>query len=125
MINVAIIDDNSKSRKELVNLIAREPDLCVVMETNLIKLKELEEKKPDVIRVDNKQPFTEGLGTTEVIVSKFEHTKVIVLSVDSKSIMLPLHSKRTVTASSCLDGACYHLCQDCSAEDLLAAIKIV
>jgi len=41
MIHVAIIDDNSKSRKELVNLIAREPDLSVVMETNLIKLKEV------------------------------------------------------------------------------------
>jgi len=125
MIRVAIIDDNPKFRKHLMKLLGKEPDISIVAETEtgLTGIKVLEDNRPDVILMDKEKPFTEGLETTEMIVSRFPDTKVIVLSMDSKNILLPLHSKHTMTASSCQTWACYSLCQDCSAKDILAAIR--
>ena len=124
-IRVAILDSNPKFRKHLRKLLRKEADLDVVTEAEpgLAGVKEIEEQKPDVILLDNSNPFTEDLETTEMIVSRFPDTKVIVLSMDSKNILLPLHSKHTMTASSCQTWACYPLCQDCSAKDILAAIR--
>jgi DNA-binding NarL/FixJ family response regulator len=123
MIRVAIIDDNPTSRKELEKLLEKDPDIHVVAETGLAGIKEIEEKKPDVILLDNKKPFTDCLETTKTIVGKFESTKIIVLSMDSKDTLLPLHSKHTLEGSLCQTGACFHLCQNCSTEDILAAIR--
>jgi two-component system response regulator DegU len=125
MIRVAVIDDNPKSRKDLVKILGKEPDIRVVAEaaTNLAGIREVEEQKPDVILLDNNNPFTDGLEGTEKIVSRFEDTRVIVLAMDSKSTLLPLHSKHTMSASSCQIGACFHLCQDCSTQEILAAIR--
>ena len=115
-IKVAIIDDNPRFRKHLVKLLRKEPDISVVAEaeTGLAGIKVLEEDEPDVILVDKEKPFTEGLETTEMIVSRFPDTKVIVLSMQSKSSM---------TASSCQTWACYPLCQDCTDKEILAAIR--
>lgn len=123
MIRVAIIDDNPTSRKELEKLLQKDPDIHVVVETDLAGIKEIEEKKPDVILLDSKKPFTDCLETTETIVGKFENTKVIVLSMDSKNTLLPLHSKHTLEGSLCQVGACFHLCHNCSPEDIIVAIR--
>ena len=123
MIKVAIIDDNPTSRKELEKLLEKDPDIQVVAETGLAGIKEIEEKKPDVILLDNKKPFTDCLETTQTIVGKFESTKIIVLSMDSKDSLLPLQSKHALEGSLCQLGSCFHLCQNCSPEDILAAIK--
>jgi len=123
MIRVAIIDDDSRSRKELEKLLQKDTEIHVVAETGLAGIKEIEEQRPDVILLDNKKPFTDCLETTETILGKFENTKIIVLSMDSKSTLLPLHSKHTLEGSLCQVGACFHLCQNCSPEEILAAIK--
>jgi two-component system response regulator DegU len=123
MIRVAIIDDDSRSRKELEKLLQKDPNILVVAETGLAGIKEIEEQKPDVIVLDNKKPFTDCLEATETIVGKFEDTKIIVLSMDSKNTLLPLHAKHTLEGSLCQVGACFHLCQNCSPEDILAAIR--
>jgi DNA-binding NarL/FixJ family response regulator len=115
-IRVAILEDNSKFRKSLGELLGKEPDICVVAEseTGLAGIKEVEEQKPDVVLMDHKQPFTDGLEATEMIVSRFPDTRVIVLSMDSKN---------TLTASSCQTWACYSLCENCSTKEILAAIR--
>lgn len=92
-----------------------EHDISVVAETGLAGIKVVEEKKPDVILVDSKQPFTDGLETTEKIVSRFQDTRIIFLSQDS--------SGEARTVSECLVGACYPLCQDSTDKDILAAIR--
>ena len=116
MIKVAIIDDNPRFWKHLVKLLRKEPDISVVAEaeTGLAGIKVLEEDEPDVILVDKEKPFTEGLETTEMIVSRFPDTKVIVLSMQSKS---------SITASSCQTWACFSMCQDCTDKEILAAIR--
>lgn len=125
MIRVAVIDDNPTSRKDLVRILGKEPDIRVVAEaeTGLPGIREVEEQKPDVILLGNHNPFTDGLEGTELIVSRFQDVRVIVLARDSTSTRLPPYSERTVAASSCQVGACFHLCQDCSAQEILAAIR--
>jgi two-component system, NarL family, response regulator DegU len=116
-IRIAVLDSNPKSRKHLVKLLGIESDLDVVAEAepNSAGIKVVENQKPDAILVDNNDPFTEGLETTEMVVTRFQDARIIVLSLDS--------SGSTVTASSCQTGACYPLCQGCGFNEILAAIR--
>jgi len=116
-IRIAVLDSNPKSRKHLMKLLGKQPDISVVAEaeTGLAGIKVVEENKPDVILMDNENPFTDGLETTEMVVSRFQDAKIIVLSLDA--------SGRTMAGSSCLVGACFHLCQDCSSDEILAMIR--
>jgi DNA-binding NarL/FixJ family response regulator len=125
MIRVAVIDDNPKSRRDLVKTLGKAPDIRVVAEAaaSAAGIREVEEQKPDVILLDNDKPFTDGLAGTEMIVSRFQDARIIVLAMESKTTLLPLHSKQTRTASACLVGACFHLCQDCSAREILSAVR--
>ena len=113
---VAIVDDNKKFRKHLVKLLGKQPDISVVAEaeTGLAGIKEVEAHKPDVILMDKNNPFTEGLDTTSMIVSRFPDTRIIVLSLQSKDSM---------AASTCETFACYSLCENCSPKEILAAIR--
>jgi DNA-binding NarL/FixJ family response regulator len=114
-IRIAVLDSNPKSRKHLVKLLGKQPDISVVAEaeTGLAGIKVVEENKPDVILIDNNNPFTDGLETTEMVVSRFPDTRIIVLSLNSKSSM---------TASSCQTWACYPMCTNCSTKEILTAI---
>jgi DNA-binding NarL/FixJ family response regulator len=124
-IRVAIIDDSPKTRKKLIKLVEKHSDLQVVAEaeTGPAEIHALEEQRPDVILVGGKEPFTDRIETTSLIVTKFPNTMVIVLSIDQRSTMLPLHSTHTMTASSCQTWACYSLCQNCSTDEILATIR--
>lgn len=115
-IKVAVIDDSAKFRKQLVKLLGKHPDISVVAEaeTGPAGIKEVEEHKPDVILMDKNNPFTEGLDTTSMIVSKFPNTRIIVLTMKSKGSM---------TASNCQTFACYSMCENCSTDEILAAIR--
>ena len=115
-IKIAVIDDDPKFRKQLVKLLGKQPDISVVTEaeTGLAGINEIEAHKPDVILMDKNNPFTDGLEATEMIVSRFPDTRVIVLSMDSKS---------TMTASSCQTWACYPRCENCTDKEILAAIR--
>jgi len=115
-IRVAILDDDAKFRNHLVKLLGKQPDISVVTEaeTGLAGINEIEAQKPDVILMDKKNPFRDGLEATEMIVSRFPDTRVIVLSMDSKS---------TMTASSCQTWACYPRCENCTDKEILAAIR--
>jgi len=112
-IRVAILDKDPKSREHLVEFLGKEADLEVVVETepSITGIKMVEEQKPDAILMDNNNPFTDGLETTEMVVTKFQDPRIIVLSLNS--------SGSPVTASSCETGACYPLCQDCSSKEIL------
>lgn len=115
-IRVAIIDDNEKFRNHLVKLLGKQPDISVVAEaeTGLAGINEIEAHKPDVILMDKNNPFTEGLDTTSMIVSRFPDTRIIVLS---------LQSENSMTASKCQTFACYSMCENCSTDEILAAIR--
>ena len=115
-IRIAVLDSNPKSRKHLVKLLGNESDLDVVAESeiNLAAISDVEEQKPDVILMDSTNAFTDGLETTEMVVSRFQDTRIIVLSMDRGS---------TMAGSSCFVGACFHVCRDCSFDEILAVIR--
>jgi DNA-binding NarL/FixJ family response regulator len=114
-ISIAIIDDDPKSRGEVVKLFQEEQDISIVADTSFSGVKEVEDQKPDVVLIDSMQPFTEGLENTEMMISRFRDTRIIFLSRDS--------SGNIITASECQSWACYPMCQNCSTEDVLAAIR--
>jgi len=97
--------------------------LVAEAETGLSGIRDVAQQKPDVILLDNHNPFTDSLEGTERIVSRFQDIRVIVLARDSKNTRLLMNSKHTLAASSCQVGACFHLCQDCSTQEILAAIR--
>jgi two-component system response regulator DegU len=115
-IRVAILDDNAKFRNHLVKLLGKQPEISVVTsaETGLAGINEIEAHKPDVILMGKINSFTDGLEATEMIVSRFPDTRVIILSMDSKS---------TMAASSCQTWACYPRCENCTDKEILAAIR--
>jgi DNA-binding NarL/FixJ family response regulator len=123
-IRVAIVNDHLNTGKKLGKILQSEPDIQVLVETDLSGIQKVEEQKPDVILLDSRKAFTDSVETTETIVGKFEKTRVIVLTNDSTSTLLPLRSKQSITATLCRVGACFPLCQGCSVEELLAAIRM-
>jgi DNA-binding NarL/FixJ family response regulator len=108
-IKVAIIDDQPETRKKLAQFVGKDPDLQVVA-----GIREVEQCKPDVILMDKNNPFTEGLDTTSMVVSKFPDTRIVVVSMASKD---------SLTASKCQTWACYSICENCSTEEILSEIR--
>lgn len=124
-IRVAIVDEDPGFRMHLVKLLRKGTSIRVVAEVEATPagIRELEEQKPDVILVEGKEPFTDRVEATSQIVAEYPNTRVIVLSIGPKGSRRPLLSAHSVTASSCQTWACYPLCQNCSPEDILAAIR--
>ena len=124
-IRVAIVDEDRSFRNHLVKVLGKQPDIVVVDEVEATNagINELEEHHPDVILVEGKEPFTDRIEATSLVVAKFPNTRVIVLSIGQKTSMLPLHSAHTMTASSCQTWACYPMCENCSTEEILATIR--
>jgi DNA-binding NarL/FixJ family response regulator len=124
-IKVAIVDEDPSFREHLVKVLGEQPDIVVVadVEATHAGISEVEQHKPDVILVEGKEPFTDRIEATSLVVSRFPNTRVIVASIDQKSSILTLHSSHTMTASSCQTWACYSLCQNCSTQEILAAIR--
>jgi DNA-binding NarL/FixJ family response regulator len=114
-IRIAVLDSNPKSRKHLVKLLGKQPDISVVAEaeTGHAGIHVLEQQRPDVILMGIKEPFSESLETTSMIIGRFPNTRVILLS---------RHSKKSTAASFCEKWACYFLCEECSDKGILAAI---
>jgi two-component system response regulator DegU len=115
-IKVAIIDDQPKARKKLVQLVGKDPGLQVVAEADPGPdgIHYLEENRPDVILLDIKEPFSDSMETTSMIIGKFPDTRVILLS---------RHSRKSISASFCEQWACFFLCEDCNAKGILSAIR--
>lgn len=113
---IAIVDDQAIFRQSLRRLLEKDSELSVVAEAEngLDGIKVVEEYKPDIVLMDISMPVMNGLDATTIITSRFPDTRVIMLS---------MHSDGTMEASSCLAGACYYLCKDCSSKEIVAAIK--
>lgn len=125
MIKVAIIDDNPKSRNDLVKIFAKEPDMYVVVEAEASPagIRDVERQRPDIIVLENHKPFSDGLQKTAAVVSKFDDVRVVVLDMSSEGGKQHQQAEYAMAASSCQFGACFHLCQNCSTEEILAAIR--
>ena len=124
-IRIVIADDHAFVRTSLHSILKLEQRLTVVAEAKngSEAIAMVEKHRPDVVLMDISMSVLNGIDATRIINSKFPNTKVLVLSIDQRSTMLPLHSAHSMTASSCQTWACYSLCEKCTDKEILAAIR--
>jgi DNA-binding NarL/FixJ family response regulator len=82
-IKVLIVDDNSKFKKSVKNLLSNEQDIEVIGEARegkeaILKAKEL---KPDIVLMDVRMPEMGGIEATRRISQIMPETKIIILTI--------------------------------------------
>lgn len=82
-LTVMIVDDEELSRKFLLNsLEAPELNLDIIAEADsgLEALSILEDQTPDVVFTDIKMPYMDGLELSQLILKKYPHIKIVILT---------------------------------------------
>ncbi len=117
-IKIILADDHQIVRQGLRMLLASEPDMMVVGESDngrdAVKL--AQELAPDVILMDISMPDLNGIDATRQIVAINSKVKIIALSMHSDSLFV-LNMLRS--------GAWGYLLKDCALEELVKAIRTV
>jgi DNA-binding NarL/FixJ family response regulator len=118
MIEILIVDDQSLIRRALQLLLADEPDLVFVGESDCgeAALDALAQQLPDVVLMDLLMPGMGGVESTRLICQKFPSVRVLVLSTDD-------HSDRVAQAMKY--GASGYLMKNTPPEELAIAIRAV
>ncbi|MGD0826708.1 MAG: response regulator transcription factor [Desulfobaccales bacterium] len=117
-IKIILADDHQIVRQGLRMLLASEPDMMVVGESDngrdTVKLTQALD--PDVIIMDISMPDLNGIDATRQIVAINSRVKIIALSMHSDSLFV-LNMLRS--------GAWGYLLKDCALEELVKAIRTV
>lgn len=118
MIRIALIDDHELVRTGYRMILSRQPDFEVVGEAEdgqagLLLLRRLE---PDVAMVDIQMPGLSGIELTDRVRRSGMRTRVVIVSMVSESPF----PRRLLAA-----GASGYVTKDCSADELLKAIRAV
>jgi len=117
-IRVLVVDDHDLVRGGLISLLAQEDDIQVVAEASngLDALDKVATFKPDVVLMDVRMPFMDGIETTSRIVQNFPHVRVLGVSqLDHEE-----YARRMLKA-----GAGGYVLKSRAAEDLKKAIRDV
>jgi len=113
-----LADDHQIVRQGLRMLLASEPDMMVVGESDngrdTVKL--TQELAPDVIIMDISMPDLNGIDATRQIVAINSRVKIIALSMHSDSLFV---------VNMLRSGAWGYLLKDCALEELVEAIRTV
>ncbi|MCI6858952.1 MAG: sporulation transcription factor Spo0A [Eubacterium sp.] len=92
-INVAIVDDNERTRHNLKDLISREKDMTVVGSASdgMDALAMIEVTKPDVVLLDIIMPKMDGLGVMEEVNNNNKFSSkpafIVLTALDRENIM--------------------------------------
>ncbi|PRI11031.1 response regulator [Leucobacter massiliensis] len=119
-IRVAIVDDQAMVRQGFGALLDAQPDIVVVGDApdggGAVEL--VRRTRPDVILMDVRMPGMNGLDATRAVLGMpgLEHPRVIMLTTfDADEYVF----------SALQAGACGFLLKDATAEDLVAAVRVV
>jgi DNA-binding NarL/FixJ family response regulator len=117
-IKIILADNHQIVRQGLALLLAGEPDMQVVGESEGYRttLKLIEKFSPQVVIMDTSMPDLNGVEATRGILSQYPRIKVIALSMHSDS----LFALNMLNA-----GASGYLLKDCALEELVKAIRTV
>lgn len=118
MIKVLVVDDQSLIREGLRMMLSLYDNIFLVGEANDGReaLKVLEEKEVDLVLMDIRMPFMDGVETTKIIKEKYPHIKVLILTTFKEDEYIFEGLK---------NGADGYLLKDISSEDLVRAIETV
>ena len=110
---VLIADDNTRARLGMRALLAVSPEIEVVGEaTNGLEVLDLiQDRQPDVVLMDIRMPWLDGLEATRRLKARWPEIKIVVMS------MVASHRARALEA-----GADKFLVKGSSIEELRAAI---
>lgn len=115
-ISVLIVDDQTLMREGLRSILSLEDgiDVIGVAEDGRAALKIALEQKPDVVLMDIRMPYMDGVTCTREILKRLPGTRVVILSTfaDDLSVNDALRA-----------GASGYLLKDIPAENLITAIR--
>lgn len=117
-IKILIADDHKLMREGLRTLIEKQAGMQVVGEADngRTAVKMVSELSPDVVIMDIAMPDLNGIEATHQIISEFENTKVIVLS---------MHADKRFVAKVLKMGGTGYLLKDSAFEELVHAVHDV
>ncbi len=116
MIRIVIADDHQLVRQSIVSLIEKAGDMEVVGEAadGHETLNLVQRKRPDVAMLDIAMPLLNGIETTR---------RIQELSVDTRVVILSMHSDEDVVRQALRCGASGYLLKRSVVEELLIAIR--
>ena len=116
MIRIVIADDHQLVRQSIISLIEKAEDMEVVGEAadghEILNL--VQRKRPDVAMLDIAMPLLNGIETTR---------RIQTLSVDTRVVILSMHSDEDVVRQALRCGASGYLLKRSVVEELLIAIR--
>ena len=116
MIRIVIADDHQLVRQSIVSLIEKAGDMEVVGEAadGHETLDLVQRKRPDVAMLDIAMPLLNGIETTR---------QIQALSVDTRVVILSMHSEEDVVRQALRSGASGYLLKKSVVEELLIAVR--
>ena len=116
MIRIVVADDHQLVRQSIVSLIEKAEDMEVVGEAadGHETLNLVQRKRPDVAMLDIAMPLLNGIETTR---------RIQALSVDTRVVILSMHSDEDVVRQALRCGASGYLLKRSVVEELLIAIR--
>lgn len=116
MIRIVIADDHQLVRQSIVSLIEKAEDMEVVGEAadGHEALDLVQRKRPDVAMLDIAMPMLNGIETTR---------RIQTLSVDTRIVILSMHSEEDVVRQALRCGASGYLLKNSVVEELLIAVR--
>ncbi|MXX02400.1 MAG: response regulator transcription factor [Gemmatimonadetes bacterium] len=116
MIRIVIADDHQLVRQSIVSLIEKAEDMEVVGEAadGHEALNLVQRKRPDVAMLDIAMPLLNGIETTR---------RIQTLSVDTRVVILSIHSEEDVVRQALRCGASGYLLKNSVVEELLIAVR--
>lgn len=118
MIRIVIADDHHLVRQSIVSLFERMDDIEIVGEAadGHETLSLIQKKRPDIVIMDISMPLMNGIEATHKIQSLYVDTRVIILS---------MHSDEDVVLQALKNGAKGYLLKSSVVEELIIAIRSV
>ena len=116
MIRIVVADDHQLVRQSIVSLIEKAEDMEVVGEAadGHETLDLVQRKRPDVAMLDIVMPLLNGIETTR---------RIQTLSVDTRVVILSMHSEEDVVRQALRCGASGYLLKKSVVEELLIAVR--
>jgi DNA-binding NarL/FixJ family response regulator len=118
MVKVLVVDDHAPTRREMILLIGREPNLEVVGEaaTGEDAVAKVKELHPDVVVMDILLPGITGVEATRIIAADSPGMRIVALSN---------HSGRNLVQAVLRAGGMGYVRKDHAFEELVPAIRSI
>lgn len=116
MINVVLVDDQQIVREGIKIILSLDNEISILKEAENGKqlLKILQEIQPDIILMDIRMPFMNGVEATKIVKEKYNNIKVIILTTFNED---------EYVLQGIRNGADGYILKDARSHDIIKSIK--